>query len=150
MLTHAGTIASWEEDRLFSEPQFSDQGSIATELHPQANSAWDDCVDALLKLLSVGPWHLEEQFGEAPSRAAIKKSLSWLSRLKGQSPLAPPTCIVVDPEGGIIVERRDRDAAGRDRLRSITFKNDDSIEVVLFLDGRVAEIMTIPKSNLAR
>jgi len=72
----ANNISSWEESQQSLGGEDWRRGSIATESQEQPTPAWDDCIDALLKL-----WQDPTQFDVPPSRQAIELAIQWLSSL---------------------------------------------------------------------
>jgi hypothetical protein len=141
MQTLTDNIASWEESFLSQEQQFAGQGSIATESEPSESPAWEVCIDALLQLLTQSPTPGLEP---PPNGDAIKAALSWVAFLKRRFPGDPPTCIIREPSGGVIVERRAQLLNGSDCLCELTFYNDGSAERTDYFNGKIRQMVSIP------
>jgi hypothetical protein len=139
MPTLTSDIASWDVDLLTPDIPFTPQDGIATEAQRE-DPAWMDCVDALLKV-----WYESATPDDAqPNRGAIKAALSWVTFLRKRFPHDPPTCIIPEPAGGIIVERRITLADGRDCLCEFTFYNNGEAERTDYVDGRIKQMNSIP------
>lgn len=132
-------IASWEEAYATPEPQFTGHSSIATEEEPRESPEWEVCIDALLRLLAQSP--LDE---DAPNGDAIKAALSWIAYLRRRFPSDPPTCIIREPNGGVIVERRVRYPNSSDCLCELTFYNNGTAERTDYLNGKIRQMGPIP------
>lgn len=132
-------IASWEDPFQSLDEQGTGIARIATEEQPCVNSEWEKCIDALLKLLSTHP--TDEL---APNECAIKTALSWVAFLQKQHPGDPPTCIVREPNGGVIVERRVRFPNGPDSICELTFYNNGIAERTDYVDGKILRMGPIP------
>lgn len=133
-------IASWDEDCLFPDVQFARQDNIATESQQQESLAWEVCVDALLKI-----WTDSSSLGDPkPNRSAIEAAIAWVAFLRKRFPSAPPTCITPEPNGGIIVERREVWPNGQVWLSELTFYNDGNAERTDYVDGRVMQMSMLP------
>lgn len=115
--------------------------SIATEVQQLVNPEWNVCIDALIKI-----WKDPSSLSDPkPNRTSIEAALKWTIFLKKRFPSAPPTCIIAEPNGGIIVERRITSANGQEFLWELTFYNDGSAERTDYLDGRVLRMISIPR-----
>ena len=135
-------IASWDEvDDAFVDGE----ESIATESQQDQSRVWNECIDALLRI-----WCDDEQPDDGtsvrPSRAAIEAALTWLSLLQRQFPTLPPTMIMAEPAGGIIIERRVQLANGDDMLSEFTFYNDMRAEGTFYRNGKIFSMAPIPLS----
>ena len=139
MTTLTENIASWEYDFLASESQFARQDSIATEAQQKESPAWEECIDALLKIWA-DPSTLGEGFDSQPKRSAIEAAVAWIAVLRKRFPGDPPTCITPEPDGGIIVERRVQLADGHDCLCELTFYNNGTAERTDYFDGRILDL----------
>lgn len=140
MPTLTDHIASWEEECLLPDTQFVGQDKIATEAQPLESPEWEICLDALLQI-----WSDSSPIGDPkPSRSAIAAAIAWVAFLRKRFPSAPPTCIVPEPDGGIIVERRATLPNGHECMCELTFYNDESAERTDYVDGRVVQMSSIP------
>lgn len=145
MRTVTDNIASWEEACLSQEQQFTGQGSIATESELPESPAWKVCIDALLQLLMQSPTQGHDPL---PTGDVIKAALSWLAFLKTRFPADPPTCIIREPSGGLIVERRVQLPNGNDCLCELTFYNDGNAERTDYFNGKIRQMVSIPPRPL--
>ena len=148
MTAKSNGIASWEENFQLPKDRFvEDAGSgITTEAEPEENPVWDKIYNALLDL-GVNAQSNAIQDGDHPNGMAISTALSWISFLRKQHPVDPPTCVIPEPSGGIIIERRARCRAGHDYLYELTFYNDGSAESTVYFDGRVVSMNPIPANS---
>ena len=145
----ANSCEGWG-DGLFSDGyDFQDQDSIATESHPTENPAWKTCIDCLLEAF-LRSATVEADDDCSPSRIAVESALSFVARLKDQAPDLPPTCIIPDPNGGLIVERRTKRANGDDFICELAFSNDGTCEATSFLNGKVVQMVEFPLRNVRR
>jgi len=134
-------IASWEEECLLPEAQFFGQDAIATESQQKESPKWEVCVDALLRI-----WADSSSLdAPQPNRPAIEAAIAWVAFLKKRFPNDPPTCIIPEPDGGVIVERRVKLANGHECVCELTFYNDERAERTDYYDGRVLEMASIPR-----
>lgn len=140
MATLNDNIASWEEECLLPETQFQSQDTIATEAQLKESPEWERCVDALLGIWS-DPSPLD---APQPNRSAIEAAIEWVAFLRKRFPSAPPTCIIPEPDGGIIVERRVDLDNGHECVCELTFYNDGRAERTDYHDGRVLQLAAIP------
>lgn len=130
---------NWEDASPFVEQRFVDQDGISTESQQRESPEWDVCVDALLKI-----WSDQSTLEEPrPTRCAIESALIWVAMLRRQFPTAPPTCIIPEPNGGIIVERRGRGPNGIESVCELTFYNNEHAERTDYLNGRLLSITPI-------
>lgn len=143
MPTLTDNIASWEEEYLLPEAQFQGQDSIATESRQQESAEWEVCVDALLNALCRSWSDSSPVDAPQPNRTAIGAAIAWLAYLRRRFPTAPPTCIVPVPDGGVIVERREKLANGHECVCELTFYNDGHAERTDYYDGRVLQMLPI-------
>src|SRR5690606_37367977 len=102
---------------------------------PVESAEWPKCVDSLSAMLSSQTEADED--AAAPDRDAIVTAMRYLQALRRQYPNAPPTLIVPEPAGGIIVERRITSAEGDDVIVELTFYNDSTIESTVYRNGKV-------------
>ena len=136
-------IATWEEDIRLSGNRFLENGGITTEAEPGENPIWGKIDNALLDM-GVNAQTDASQDDDRPNRLAISAALNWISFLRKQFPLAPPTCVIAEPSGGIIIERRERSRDGHDSLYELTFYNNGSAESTVYVDGRIVCMNPIP------
>ena len=140
MPTLTDCIANWETDCLLPDTPFVGQDSIATEDQQTESPAWETCLNALLQVWSDSSSLAEPQ----PNRLAIAAAIDWIAFLRKRFPGAPPTCIIPEPGGGIIVERRVALPNGTECLCELTFYNDARAERTDYLNGRVSQMTSIP------
>ena len=112
--------------------------AIATSSRADHAAVWDACIDALLAIWNGG--------GSAPdpvpTNQTINAAIRILKEMRRMDPTNTPLGIVADPEGGIIVEwRSDRD--GIETIRTASFLNDGSIELVTYRDGVAVDVQTL-------
>lgn len=144
MPTLTENIASWEESFLLPDVQFVSHDTISTESQQRVSPEWEACTDALLRI-----WEDTSLLDSPPpNRSAIAAAIAWVAFLKRRFPSAPPTCIVPEPEGGIIVERRSTTPNGQEYLCELTFYNDERSERTDYVDGRVVQIASIPRRRM--
>lgn len=141
-------IASCAEDLRASDPPFMDQDSIATESQQAESPAWAECIDALLKVFSE--CSAPDSGDPRPNHIATRAALAWIAYLRNQFPQEPPTYIVPEPDGGLIVERRVTLPTGEDLLCELTFYNDGRAERTDYVNGRIREMNPIPQLPLDR
>ncbi len=135
--------SSFERGRLYGTSS-EELESIATEVQMRADPEWDACIDALIKV-----WQDSSSLSDPkPNRSAIESALKWTIHLKKRFPSDPPTCIIPEPNGGIIVERRFTSANGGEYLWELTFYNHGSNERTDYVDGRVLRMISIPRDPL--
>jgi|GEM_PF-648582 len=140
MITSPSKSSTWDETCRF-EDDFSSQNGIATESQTFENPEWGKCIDALLKA-----WNEPCGLGETPpNKKAIRLAMEWAAELKKQFPAFPPTCIIPEPNGGIIMERQIRLKNGDKRLYELTFYNNDKAEWTSYLNGKVLKIVPVSK-----
>ena len=125
-------IATW--DQIYcSESQFEKQYSIATESMPAENPEWEKCTSSLEEIWR-DPSLLEDP---RPNLQTIQKVICWLYYLRKIFPYNPPSCIIPEPTGGIIVDFRTKPAGGKEIIYEFTFCNDRKPEYTEYLDGRI-------------
>lgn len=140
MPTLTENIASWDEDALSSGQQFAQQDYIATEATQTESPEWKDCIDALLRIMGDASSNDDDV---PPTHDSIVAALSWIVYLRKRFPTAPPTCIMSEPAGGVIVERRVQLSGGRQFLSELTFYNDGSAERTDYCNGRIWQMTPI-------
>lgn len=140
MRTLSDNIASWEAEYFRPEFTFVEQDAIATESQQEERPEWELCIDALLQTWSA----LASLDVPQPSRSAIEAAIAWVAFLRKRFPSEPPTCIIPEPDGGIIVERRVRLANGRECVCELTFYNNGLAERTDYYDGRIVRMGLIP------
>lgn len=143
MLALTDYTATCEADYSTHGSQYAETDSIATELEQAESPSWEDCTNALLDILHR--FGSEVTDNELPNRTAIDAALRWITFFRKDFPHEPPTYVVAEPGGGIIVERRAR-IAGEDRLCELTFYNDGHAERTDYLNGRVVRMISIPRN----
>ncbi len=119
---------------------FLPQDGIATETQPRESPEWNICIDELLKVRTNA-----SALGEVPPNpTAIDAGLRWLIYLQKQCPAAPPTCIIAEPGGGLIIDRRVVLEDGQESICELTFYNNGRAEFTVYLNGRVEDLEDIP------
>ncbi|MFO7904157.1 MAG: hypothetical protein ACQESR_20755 [Planctomycetota bacterium] len=141
-------IASSADDLGASDRPFTDQDSIATESQQAESPAWAECIDALLRVFSE--CSALDSDDPRPNHVATRAALAWIAYLRNQFPQEPPTYIVPEPDGGLIVERRVTLPTREDCLCELTFYNDGHAERTDYVNGRIREINPIPQHPLDR
>ncbi|MFM7160330.1 MAG: hypothetical protein ACKOGA_01860 [Planctomycetaceae bacterium] len=139
MLTRTDFLSGWRHQLDETPTPFLPQEGIATETTHGESPEWPKCIDELLKIRS-DPSALGDT---PPNRQAIDAALTWIAYLRKQFPTAPPTCIIPEPGGGLIIDRRDTLADGRESICELTFSNDGRAEMTVYLDGRVESLADI-------
>jgi hypothetical protein len=133
MFTLTDSISGWTNQFGNSQGAFLPQVGIATETAHRESPEWLKCIDELLKI-----WSDPSALGDTPpNQKAIDAGLSWIAYLRKRCPTAPPTCIIPEPGGGLIIDRRDTLADGRESIYELTFYNDGRAEMTVYVDGRV-------------
>jgi hypothetical protein len=79
-----------------------------------------------------------------PNSAAIRASLEWAVFLKSTFPVAPPTLVTIEPNGGIIISRRERAEDGSDVMTEFTFYNNSTAENTYYRNGRILHMDAMP------
>jgi hypothetical protein len=139
MPTLTESIAGWWSRFGDLTGQFQPQVGIATETAPRESPEWDTCIDELRKIRSDA-----SVLGDTPPNAtAIDAGLRWIAYLRTHCPTAPPTCIIAEPGGGLIIDRRVVLSDGRESICELTFYNDGRAELTAYLNGRVESLMDI-------
>lgn len=135
-MTTDTSIATLDDRRPTGIEQAPD--AIATSSRADHAAVWDDCTEALLAI-----WNGRGLIAEpAPSNETIDAAIRVLKEMRRMDPTNTPISIVPDPAGGIIVEwRSDRD--GIETIRTASFLNDGSIELVTYRDGVAVDVQTL-------
>lgn len=132
-------IATWDEFEIDSKSRPLNE-SIATEPAREVNPAWESCINAL-----VDAWYLvDDGIVVPPNRAAISAACQWLIYLRSLYPSSPPSLIVREPNGGIIIQQRNRSIDGHEHLFELTLYNDGKAEVTQYIDGRIVTMRFVP------
>lgn len=110
------------------------------------NPVWAACIRSLelAKATSASVPHS----ADAPSLWVFITALTWLAAIRDIRPNDPPTSVVREPTGGLIVEWRASDANGDELIEELTFYNDGTIEVTLYRNCKVVEMQTIDRRQL--
>lgn len=116
-----------------------DRESIATENAEQEHPEWNNCIDSLLK---IWPYQAEST-DLSPDRTAVEAAIRCLAYWRKRIPSLPPTLIVPEPDGGVIVEWRTTTAAGESRIYEFTFYNDGTSEFTEYRNGRIEQMFPI-------
>lgn len=125
-------IATWHESYT-DIPAVSQE--IATETRPTEDPDWEKCIDALLKLLRDKPEQVDDFV--PPNQLTIWDALRFLQSYRQQNPFAPPTMIVPEPGGGLIIERRYTSTDGIKYIEEVTFYNDSPPEFTFYRNGKI-------------
>lgn len=140
MKTLSDNIASWEQEHLLPKFEFVEQDSIATESQQEERPEWELCIDALLQT-----WKDQASLAAPqPSRLSIEAAIAWVAFLRKRFPSEPPTCIIPEPDGGIIIERRVTSDDGHECVCELTFYNNESAERTDYYDGRILRMGPMP------
>jgi len=142
-LTENNATRGWAETEDNATCGRAETDSIATELEQAESPLWEECMNALLDILHR--FKSEATDNELPNPTAIHAALSWITFLRKEFPCQPPTYVVAEPGGGIIVERRAR-ITGKDSLCELTFYNDGRAERTDYINGRVVEMLPIQQN----
>lgn len=139
--TYRGNIAS------SFEPNGDSSTSPTTEISSVCDpyvSCWENEWDQVEKALLDGARKAVPQCEDgAPNRTAYFNALRWLSKLRNRHPSAPPTTVIPEPAGGIILERRWTDMHGNRFVFEITSYNDGKSEYVLMRNEKILEMLEI-------
>jgi len=144
----AHRLTSWGCERRFTSNEltyghsFDDQDAIATEVQQQEHPDWQKCVDGLLAGWSRASDTSDDDCPRA-SRSAIESALQCILLIKKTLPHSPPTYVAPDPNGGVIVERRTKDSRGNEHIWEVLFSDDDTIELTVYLNGKVTEMTAL-------
>jgi hypothetical protein len=139
MFPRIDSISAWSSQFAESPGPLLLQDGIATETARWESPEWLKCMDELLKIRSDA-----SALGDTPpNQKAIDAGLRWIAYLKKQCPTAPPTCIISEPGGGLIIDRRDVLPDGRESICELTFYNDGRAKMTRYLDGRVENLLDI-------
>ena len=106
--------------------------------HPE----WVKCIDAMLAKLSFVLRHFDS-LDDSPNAVSITNALKWLQFLRVKFPYIPPTCIVPEPGGGIIIQRR-AVTFGRESIFEFTLYNNGTGEYCRYEEGKVVDLKDIP------
>lgn len=90
---------------------------------------WDRCLDALTKLHGC----------EWCSTSVIECAIRWIEILRKRYPDKPPTLIIDNCDGGLILER-----TYCDLIESIEILSDKTVEYTRFVDGEVVLMFSLP------
>ncbi len=110
----------------------------SSENAPALSPDWARCLDAV-KAMSSPSLRLEAP----PNSRSIQLAVDWLSQLRWIYPNSPPTLVIAEPAGGIIVEQRGRLSDGTDQVTELTFYNHGDVEVTVYRNGRIESMKTI-------
>lgn len=124
-------------------PNFSElaEARIATEANRCAEAGWQNAIDSLLTLWKeTGSDQKDES---APTQVSIERAITYLFRLRGLAPDSPPTLVVREPAGGIIIERCDEDPSYGQVIDEYTFYNDGKVEYTFYLNGKIVELVEL-------
>jgi hypothetical protein len=113
--------------------------TIATEPQQDAEAGWNRCIDALSSELA-NP--VSDGLIACPSPSAIFLAIEWIHYLRSENPLLPPTLIVREPSGGIIIERR-WESGTSEIISEITIYNDLTAEHTIYEMGRISQMEPI-------
>lgn len=140
MPTSTESIAGWWSRFDDFPGQYLSQAGIATEIAPRESPEWDNCIDQLLRIRTDA-----SALGDTPPNSqAIDAGLRWIAYLRKQCPTDPPTYIIAEPGGGLIIDRRVVLPDGQESICELTFYNDGRAEFTAYLNGRVESLTDIP------
>jgi hypothetical protein len=143
-----GRTSAWTGNELdtFGE----DIESIATECGSATSDAqsWTESIDALLGVL-LDMWGqygrgndgsiVDDEF--TPTCDTIQAAIAWLAFLRRHVvPSLPPTCIIPEPGGGLIVEHRDQQ---RRCVWELSLYNEGTAEFTVYQNGKVKDIIEV-------
>jgi hypothetical protein len=98
---------------------------------------WQKLIDGPLRQWQRDPSQLEDDDVQAPSSDTIRQAIQLAERLRDQG-VPPPTRVVPDAHGGIVIERE----AGR-LFESYRISADGSVESREFEDCRLVKRMPL-------
>lgn len=75
----------------------------------QSQNKWQRLIDQLLEWYS-DPSQLDDEGVEPPTRETIRRAILLLQALSDDG-VTPPDSVVPDPNGGIVIERREKDVS---------------------------------------
>lgn len=133
-----GSFASVPESEF--EPECTE--SISTEDKVEEHPEWKKCIDAMLAKLSIVNCNLNSS-DDGPNTLSITNALKWLQVLRSKYPQIPPTCIVPEPGGGIIIQRISV-TFRREWIAEFTLYNNGTAEYCRYESGKVVELKDIP------
>ena len=144
-LNYPTSIASWPPASPSEDAGYGQRTTSIATVSPDAGvrSLWGSSIDELLALLKRTPPHHAPDH-DAPNQASIKAAITWLDRLRDRFPDAPPTMILPEPAGGLIIECRIRLDAGTECIFELTLYNDRRAEWTVYVDGKVMEMTPVP------
>lgn len=132
MIMTTTTQSNWlASDSNYTSTLPGNAGSSLTTSPDLLSPKWNEIYDGLILLWKNTPNRAQSDH-EEPTRAAIQSALQIVLELKSRYPMLPPTGMMPDGSGGIILERRDGNI-----LRSFTFYSDGLSVLDIFNDGRM-------------
>ncbi len=138
------SIATWNEANYDDSWSYDNHG-IATETQPPEDPLWQQCLDAMLRLWESHHHGVGESRDDArPNRSVIESALKWLVVWKRDLPDQPPTLIIREPGGGLIIERRELAGTDNEFVFELTLYNTHEAEITYYSRGRVVDMHDIP------
>lgn len=130
------TEAGWEQANM---PADAPQEGVSTEFNLQRHPAWDQSLHALMDELEAASLSADN---DNPSRNAIISAGNILAGLREKTPFFPPTLIIKEPCGGIIIEWQITNPVGDKYLQELTVYNDCRVEIIVFKNGKVIDMQS--------
>lgn len=139
--TYRGNIASSFEPVV---DIYSRGTTEISTLHDSYELCWENEWDLVEKALLNGAREAAPAGDEGvPNHTAYRNALEWLSKLRKCDPSAPPTTVMPEPAGGILLERRWTDMYGNRFVVEITCYNDGKSEYVVMRNEKILEMIEI-------
>jgi hypothetical protein len=143
MISQVYGINSWSEYCDSVDQPEPESVRISTETQPQFNPEWQKCIDALLKVYSARLSSADDcEF--LPCDDAILAALGWLVFFRKQLPAHPPTCILPEPGGGVIVEWHLQTSGPNEDIVELTFYGNGRAEHTVYTGGRIVHMKCMP------
>lgn len=127
--------ASYSEYSGYEQVEKSD---ISTETQQTPSQKWSECLNVLLAAWKSSNIHDDE----SPNRKSLEHAMTWIHLLSKKYPSSPPTCIIPEPSGGIIVEQV-TEKNGNQYIVELTFYNSGSAEITYYVNGKVKKLEPI-------
>lgn len=114
------------------------ENSIATTTASQRPPQWDNCLNALLGVRRDAA-RQQNRDTDAPSLEVLEAAMQWLVWLREFYPQLPPTSVIPEPAGGLIIERR-----APEIIYELTLYNDLRAEMTYYENNKVIDMIEVP------
>jgi hypothetical protein len=106
---------------------------LSSEMHENRREGWNKVIDGYLIEWGYNRNALKDEGIEPPTKEAMEQAFRWVQKCQAHG-MALPTSVVIDPNGGIVFERRRNDVT-----EAMHFWDDGSVEYMRFVGNQLAE-----------